>query len=93
MKPVKAARQFAAEASLEDVRRAGFSEQAIAALEAATRGAAERRAAWEAAGRPGEAKMLERLQRQNDLTCAGYPGYARNEALGVFKRQYPAPEK
>jgi hypothetical protein len=41
-------RQFAVESSPDDLRRAGFSEHAIAALDAATREAAERRAAWEA---------------------------------------------
>lgn len=82
MRQVKPNRQFATrEEALDAARRAGFTADEIQALLAATTRAAAKRTAWEAAGRPGEARMRERLQRQTDLQCYGVPGYARNDLI------------
>lgn len=90
MKQVKPNRQFSADAdtpresSLDDLRRAGISEAALAALLPAVERAARHRAAWEAAGRPGLAEMEASVERANDLAFAGMPGYPRNADLGLF---------
>jgi hypothetical protein len=82
MRRVKRSRQFADDNHPEALaRRAGFSATAIEAMMRIGPHAAAKRAAWEAAGRPGEAAMLGRLQRQNDLQCYGVPGYARNAII------------
>jgi len=86
MKRIKPNRQFGVgDSSIEDLRRAGISETALAALIPAVERANKKRAEWEAAGRPGEKEMLRRLQDANDKAFAGMPGYARNAELGIHE--------
>lgn len=93
MRQIKPSRQFAAQdqgdTSLDVMRHLGVPEAVLLELEVATSRAAERRAAWKAAGRPGLAEMEASVQRANDLAFAGMPGYARNAVLGIFEPEQP----
>lgn len=99
MKPVKPNRQFAtppdqpAESSVDDLRRAGASETALAALLPAVERAARHRAEWEASGRPGLKEMEASVQRATDRAFAGMPGYARNDVLGIFGPKNETPRQ
>jgi len=88
MRKIKPNRQFSVTENMaNEMRRNGLSEAAIAAVLEVLPRAIEDRAAWEAAGRPGEAEMLERVQHSTDLAFLGMPGYKRNYLLE--KRHQP----